>query len=140
MFAFEFNGTFFFLERKSSESIYPLAAGLDCNFGQDVWIRHFHGYGIGALCPPVSVKLENVFWFVGFHCCAWVEGTAGSGWWEAQSHEDFRVGVVLGGVGDRDKQGSDDDDDGGTRTVPDVLLCFRGPVKGATLDLRRFII
>lgn len=69
-----------------------------------------------------------------------MEGTAGSGWWEAQSHEDFRVGVVLGGVGNRDKQGSDDDDDGGTRTVPVVLLCFRGPVKGATLDLRRFMI
>lgn len=45
------------LERKSSERIYPLAAGLDSNFRQDVWIRHFHGYGIGAFCPPVSVKL-----------------------------------------------------------------------------------
>lgn len=29
----------------------------------------------------------------------------------------------------RDKQGSDDDDDGGTRTVPNVLLCLSGLVK-----------
>lgn len=53
------------LLEKSDRSIYPVAVGLDCNFRQDVWIRHFHGYRIGALCPPVSVKLENV-WFVGW--------------------------------------------------------------------------
>lgn len=48
------------MERKSSESIYPVAVGLDSNFRQDVWVRHLHGNGVGALCPPVSVKLENV--------------------------------------------------------------------------------
>lgn len=111
-----------FSERKSIESIYPLAVGLDSNFRQDVRIRHFHGYWIGALCPPVSVKLENVFLFVGFFIA--VHGWKVGGGGEAQSHEDFRVGVILGvGCGNRDKQGSDDDDDGGTWTVPKVLLC-----------------
>lgn len=66
------------LERKSSESIYPVAVGLDSNFRQDVWIRHFHGYGIGALFPPVSMKLENVFCLLDFIV---VHGWKGSGRW-----------------------------------------------------------
>lgn len=72
-----------------------MAAGLDSNFRQDVWIRHFHGYGIRALCPPVSVKLENVCWI--FHCClhGWKLWDGVSGCREVQSHEDFRVGVDL---------------------------------------------
>lgn len=49
-----------------------------------MWIRHFHGYGVGPLCPPISVKLENVSGgrgggqrglFVGlfcFICCRWI--------------------------------------------------------------------
>lgn len=80
-------------EWKSSERIYPLAAGLDSNFGQDVRVRHFHGYGIRALRPPVSVKLENVCWI--FHSAwrGWKSGGWGSGWWD--SHEDFGVGVDL---------------------------------------------
>lgn len=83
------------LERKSSESIYPLAAGLDSNFGQDVRIRHFHGYGVGALFPPVSVKLENVFCLLDFIV---VHGWRGGGQ-QVGGHKDFRAGVTLGEVG-----------------------------------------
>lgn len=82
-----------FSEWKSSERIYPLAAGLDSNFRQDVRVRHFHGYGIRALCPPVSVKLENVCWIFHSGLCGWKSGGWGSGWWD--SHEDVRVGVDL---------------------------------------------
>lgn len=94
-----------------------MAAGLDSNFRQDVWIRHFHGYGIGALFPPVSVKLENVFvcWISLLLCIRWREGG------QAQSHEDFSGCHLGGGSGNSDKKGSDDDgddDDGGTETVP----------------------
>lgn len=72
-----------------------MAAGLDSNFRQDVWIRHFHGYGIGALFPPVSVKLENVFvcWISLLLCIRWREGG------QAQSHEDFSGCHLGGGVG-----------------------------------------
>lgn len=62
-------------------------------------IRHLHGDRIRALCPPVSVKLENVFLFVGFSLVVhgWGGGGAGGG---AQRHKDFGVGVILGvGVG-----------------------------------------
>lgn len=68
-----------FSEWKSSERIYPLAAGLDSNFRQDVRVRHFHGYGIRALCPPVSVKLENVCWIFHSGLCGWKSGGWGAG-------------------------------------------------------------
>lgn len=61
----------------------------------------------------------------------WKGGGGGGGLWEAQSHKDFRLGVILkGGVGTEIKQGSDDDDDDdrGTGTVSDVLLSFSGLV------------
>lgn len=78
MFAFELNGTF--RKRKSSERIYPMTVGLDSNFRQDVWVCHFHGYGIGALCPPVSVKLENVWCLLDFIVAVHGWGGVGSGW------------------------------------------------------------
>lgn len=79
-------------------------------------VRHFHGYGIRALRPPVSVKLENVldfsFWFV------WVE-VEGLGERVVGQPRGLRSGCRFE-VGNRDKQGSDgDDDDGGTWTRPD---------------------
>lgn len=82
-------------------------------------VRHFHGYGIRALRPPVSVKLENVCWiFFSLVCVGGSRGAGGGGWWD--SHEDFGVGFDLRWVGgNRDKQGSDGDDDGGTWTRPD---------------------
>lgn len=108
------------LERKSSERIYPMTVGLDSNFRQDVWVCHFHGYGIGALCPPVSMKLENVCvcWTLLLLCMGggvWAVGGAlsqgllcGSNFWES---------------GNRDKQGSDDGDgDGGAWVVSGVFL------------------
>lgn len=105
-------------EKGRAVSIYPLAAGLDSNFGQDVRVRHFHGYGIRALRPPVSLKLENGCWIFSFWF-VWVEvwGRGGGGWWD--SHEDVGVGVDLR-CGNRDKEGSDgDDEDGGTWTRPE---------------------
>lgn len=95
-----------------------------------MWIRHFHGYGIGALCPPVSVKLENVFvcWIsLLLFAHGWREGGRAVG----GRHRVTRTleWVSFWGSGNRDKQGSDDDDDdGGTWTVPNVLLSFIGLV------------
>lgn len=110
-----------------------MAVGLDSNFRQDVWVCHFHGYGIGALFPPVSMKLENV-------CVCWVsllscmggrvQAVVGS-----TESQGLLSGSHFGGSGNRDKKGSeddddvggdDDDDDGGTWTVPnDLLEVFR---------------
>lgn len=103
-----------------------MAVGLDSNFRQDVWVCHFHGYGIGALCPPVSMKLENV-------CVCWVSLLLcmGGGVQAAVGSTESRgllSGSHFGGSGNRDKQGSDDDDggdddgDGGTWTGPNGLL------------------
>lgn len=50
------------------KKIYPFSDDLDCNFGQDVGIRHLHGYRIGGVLSSVGMKLENVFFN-----CEWME-------------------------------------------------------------------
>lgn len=92
-----------------------------------MWIRHFHGYGIGALCPPVSVKLENVFCLLDLIVVV-------HRWRGVGRHRVTRTleWVSFWGCWNRDKQGSDDGDDhddGGTRTVPNALLCLSGLLK-----------
>lgn len=74
--------------------------------------------------PPSSRQRETGKRLLDFFqsgLCGWKSGgLGGGGWWD--SHEDFGVGFdFLGGWGgNRDKQGSDgDDDDGGTGTRPD---------------------
>lgn len=102
-----------------------MAVGLDSNFRQDVWVCHFHGYGIGALCPPVSMKLENVCvcWISLLLCMGGGVRAVGGG---TESRGLLCGNKLLGGSGNRYKQGSDDeDDDGGTWTVLDVLLLAR---------------
>lgn len=79
--------------------------------------------------PPSSRQRETgKRWIFHSGSCGWKSGGGGwgwgSGWWD--SHEDFRVGVDwrCWGRGNRNKQGSDgDDDDGGTWTRPGVSVC-----------------
>lgn len=79
---------------------------LDRNFGQDVRVRDFHGYGVRAFFPPVSVKLENVLGFFVLTCWALVAVHVGGGsgscgelglavGWEAQNHEEFPAFVFF---------------------------------------------
>lgn len=53
----------------TTKIIYPFSDDLDCNFGQDMGIRHLHGYWIWGVLSSVGMKLENVLFYL------WLDGS-----------------------------------------------------------------